>query len=151
MEYMSRATWASVFNWLNKYFQQLVWWEQHQMEMMTVRCLGTDPHTTRNMNVIETIQQLAARFTTGIYHSTSSVSDILNALKTNSLQLRRARAKTIMLYRIYFGILFLACLSVTWFLAQKTLSFLCPQIEWSGAYCFCPVCLSVCCQLKPSL
>ena len=29
--------------------------------------------------------------------------------------------------------------------------FLCPRIEWSGAYCFCPVCLSVClsvcCQL----
>ena len=22
--------------------------------------------------------------------------------------------------------------------------FLCPRIEWSGAYCFCPVCLSVC-------
>ena len=24
------------------------------------------------------------------------------------------------------------------------LLFLCPPIEWSGAYCFCPVCLSVC-------
>ena len=23
-------------------------------------------------------------------------------------------------------------------------NFLCPRIEWSGAYCFCPVCLSVC-------
>ena len=22
--------------------------------------------------------------------------------------------------------------------------FLCPRIKWSGAYCFCPVCLSVC-------
>ena len=49
---------------------------------------------------------------TGIYHSTSSVSDILNDLKCDSLQLR-ARAKTIMLFRIYLGILFLACLSVT--------------------------------------
>ena len=49
---------------------------------------------------------------TGIYHSTSSMSDILNALNWDSLQLR-ARAKTIMLHRIYFGILFLACLSVT--------------------------------------
>ena len=100
------ATWASVFYWLNKYFQQWVWWEQHQM--MTV---STDPHTARNINVIETVQQLAARFTTGIYHSTSSVSDILNALKWDSL--RTARAKTIMLYRIYLGILFLAFLSVT--------------------------------------
>ena len=29
---------------------------------------------------------------------------------------------------------------------QTTLisSFLCPRIEWSGAYCFCPVCLFVC-------
>ena len=26
--------------------------------------------------------------------------------------------------------------------------FLCPQIQWAGAYCFCPVCLSVCCQLN---
>ena len=25
-----------------------------------------------------------------------------------------------------------------------TSSFLCPRIEWSGAYCFCPACLSVC-------
>ena len=24
------------------------------------------------------------------------------------------------------------------------LRFLCPRIEWSGAYCFCPLCLSVC-------
>ena len=68
------------------------------------------PHR-KNINVIETVQQHATRFTTGIYHSTSSVSDILNALKWDSLQLR-ARAKTIMLYRIYLGILFLACLSV---------------------------------------
>ena len=27
---------------------------------------------------------------------------------------------------------------------NKTLVFLCPRIEWSGAYCFCPVCLFVC-------
>ena len=60
-----------------------------------------DPHTARNINAIEMVQRRAARFTTGIYHRTSSVSYILNALKWDSLQLRRARAKTIMLYRIY--------------------------------------------------
>ena len=27
---------------------------------------------------------------------------------------------------------------------SSTFVFLCPRIEWSGAYCFCPVCLSVC-------
>ena len=27
---------------------------------------------------------------------------------------------------------------------QELCSFLCPRIEWSGAYCFCPVCLFVC-------
>ena len=26
----------------------------------------------------------------------------------------------------------------------SSISFLCPRIEWSGAYCFCPVCLFVC-------
>ena len=29
---------------------------------------------------------------------------------------------------------------IKWFILQ----FLCPRIEWSGAYCFCPLCLSVC-------
>ena len=61
-----------------------------------------DPHTARNINAVEMVQRRAARFTTGNYHRTSSVSTILNALKWNSLQLRRARARTIMLYRIYY-------------------------------------------------
>ena len=104
------ATSAPVLHELNKYFQQLVGCEQHQIEMMIVWCLSTDPHTARNINVIETVQQRAARFNTGIYHSTSSVSNILNALKWDGLHCK-ASAKTIMLFRIFLGILFLACLS----------------------------------------
>ena len=60
-----------------------------------------DPHTARNINAVEMVQRRAARFTTGNYHRTSSVSTILSALKWDSLQLRRARARTIMLFRIH--------------------------------------------------
>ena len=59
-----------------------------------------DPHTARNINAVEVVQRRAARFVTGIYHQTSSVSSILNALSWESLQQRRARAKIIMLYRV---------------------------------------------------
>ena len=30
-------------------------------------------------------------------------------------------------------------------------NFLCPRIEWSGAYCFCPACLSVCLSVSLSV
>ena len=39
-----------------------------------------DPHTAHNINTVEMVQRRAARFTTGNYHRTSSVSNILNAL-----------------------------------------------------------------------
>ena len=64
-----------------------------------------DPHTARNINAIEMVQRRAARFTTGNYHRTSSVSAMLNALSWDSLQMRRARAKTIMLFRIHYRLI----------------------------------------------
>ena len=74
-----------------------------------------NPHTTRNINAIEKVQRRAARFTTGIYHRTSSVSAILNALKWDSLLLRRARAKTIMLYGIYHRLVDIYHRKRTWY------------------------------------
>ena len=60
-----------------------------------------DPHTARNIQVVEKIQRRAARFVTGDYQQTSSVSSMLNTLGWDSLQQRRARAKVIMLYHIH--------------------------------------------------
>ena len=39
------------------------------------------------------------------------------------------------------------CKSISFIMKTKcrcSYNFLCPWIEWSGAYCFCPVCLFVC-------
>ena len=41
-----------------------------------------------------------------------------------------------------WDITFLSCLIICLFMLE--VQFLCPRIEWLGAYCFCPVCLFVC-------
>jgi hypothetical protein len=46
------------------------------------------------------VQRGAARFVTGDYRTTSSVTQMLKALQWTELQQRRKRAKVIMLYRI---------------------------------------------------
>jgi hypothetical protein len=46
------------------------------------------------------VQRRAAHFVTGDYRTTSSVTQMLEALQWTELQQRRKRAKVIMLYRI---------------------------------------------------
>ena len=54
-----------------------------------------DPHTDRNTEKLEAVQRRAARFVTGDYRTTSSVSDMISNLGWESLQHRRTEAKLI--------------------------------------------------------
>ena len=59
-----------------------------------------DPYTANNISNLEMVQRRAARFVTGDYHRTSSVSTMLHQLQWQTLQERRAVNKVIMMYRI---------------------------------------------------
>lgn len=58
------------------------------------------PHTKKNKAKLENVQRRAARFTTGRYHNTSSVSSMLDDLNWENLEQRRMRARIIMFYKI---------------------------------------------------
>ena len=51
------------------------------------------PHTKKQKSGIEKVQRRAARYTTGRFHNTSSVTYMLNHLEWNSLETRRNIAK----------------------------------------------------------
>ena len=58
------------------------------------------PGYTENIRELEMVQRRAARFATGDYRTTSSVTQMVDALQWTELQQRRKRAKVIILYRI---------------------------------------------------
>ena len=58
------------------------------------------PHTKKNKDEIERFQRRAARFVTGRYHNTSSVSSKIDHLNWESLEQRRQKARVMMLYKI---------------------------------------------------
>ena len=58
----------------------------------------------RPVNQIEMVQRRAARWVTGRYNNTSSVSDMLQSLGWRSLEQRRVDARLTMLYKITHGL-----------------------------------------------
>ena len=58
------------------------------------------PHTKKQKSEIEKIQRRAARYTTGRFHITSSVTSMLDHLEWNSLETRRSIVKVTILYKI---------------------------------------------------
>ena len=59
-----------------------------------------DPYITKNINKLEMVQRRAARFVTGRYQYTDSVSSMLNELGWRSLENRRRDARLGMFYKI---------------------------------------------------
>ena len=62
------------------------------------------PHTLRDIQSIEAVQRRAARFVTGDYGRTSSVSSMMNTLQWDSLHQRRTRAQVLMFYKVVTSI-----------------------------------------------
>ncbi|KAK3103099.1 hypothetical protein FSP39_016427 [Pinctada imbricata] len=58
------------------------------------------PSTAHNINRLEMVQRRAARFIMGDYHTTSSVTTMMEQLGWRTLQERRAQAKAVMMFRI---------------------------------------------------
>ena len=60
------------------------------------------PHTAANINKIEQVQRRAARFVNNDFRRQSSITEMLQKLKWDSLQDRRARSQLVMLYKIQY-------------------------------------------------
>ena len=60
------------------------------------------PAKKETINKLEAVQRRAARFATGDYQRTSSVTSMLQKLQWQSLQTRRERTQVVMLYRIVY-------------------------------------------------
>ena len=58
------------------------------------------PHLKKTKHHLEMVQRRAARYVTGRYRNTSSVEDMLNHLKWETLEDRRTKARATMIYKI---------------------------------------------------
>ena len=59
-----------------------------------------DPHTTENIKKVKVVQRRAARFVTGDYRYTSSVTAMTESLSWETFQHNRQKAKAIMMFHI---------------------------------------------------
>ena len=59
-----------------------------------------DPPTQRNINALERVQRRGARFVINNYRQTSSVTSVMSQLGWEEFRIRRARIKTILLFKI---------------------------------------------------
>ena len=63
-----------------------------------------DPLTAKNISAVEMVQRRTARFVTGEYRRTSSVSALIKTLGWHSLAHRRAMSRLTILYRVTHGL-----------------------------------------------
>ena len=63
-----------------------------------------DPHTKQHSKTLEKVQRRAARWVTGRYHNTSSVSDMIRDLGWRDLAQRRVDCRLVMMYKITRGL-----------------------------------------------
>jgi hypothetical protein len=63
-----------------------------------------DPYTKDNIRKVEMVQRRAARFTLNRYRNRSSVSDMIEELGWQSLEVRREHQRLMMLYKIRNGL-----------------------------------------------
>ena len=63
-----------------------------------------DPHTKQQSDSLEKVQRRAARWVTGRFHNTSSVTDMLNGLGWRDLAQRRVDSRLCLMYKIVHGL-----------------------------------------------
>ena len=63
-----------------------------------------DPHTKQECTTLEKVQRRAARWVTGRFHNTSSVTEMLNDLGRRDLAQRRVVGRLCMMYKITHGL-----------------------------------------------
>lgn len=67
------------------------------------------PHTQKDTNCLERVQRRAARFVTGDYNRTSSVTSMMADLNWETLAERRAKAQVTLLYKITYELVDIPC------------------------------------------
>ena len=75
-----------------------------------------DPYHLKYINQLEMVQRRAARFVLNRYHNISSVTEMLDQLKWESLKHRRQKARLLMFYKIKMG---LVAISLPSFIVPK--------------------------------
>ena len=68
-----------------------------------------DPYVTKNIQQVEMIQRLEARWILGRYDRLDSVTDMLSSLKWRSLELRRSKARLCILFKQINGLATYEC------------------------------------------
>ena len=63
-----------------------------------------DPHTQKQSRCLEMVQRRSARWVTGRYHNTSSVTDMLSDLEWRDLAQRRVDSRLTMMFKITRGL-----------------------------------------------
>jgi hypothetical protein len=92
-----------------------------------------DPHTTKNiLAALEAVQRRAAMFVTGDYKTTSSTSNMIKELGWEPLQQRRKHTRTVMMYRIIYGLL---DITATTYLHPSSLSTRGHTLRYMVPYC----------------
>ena len=67
-----------------------------------------DPHTTENIKKVEAVQRRAARFVTGEYRYTSSITAMAESLSWETLQQRKQQGMAIIMFPIVHATLAIA-------------------------------------------
>ena len=91
-----------------------------------------DPYTQSSINKLESVQYRAARFVTGDYGTTRSVSEMIYNLGWKTLQDRRTKAKMVMMYRIRYGLIDIFFKTI---LHPATLSTRVKSVRYLQPYC----------------
>lgn len=68
-------------------------------------CTAWDPHFQRDKAALERVQRKAARFVTGNYERTSSVTAMLQALNWHTLETQRTHARLTTMFKMCHGLL----------------------------------------------
>ncbi len=62
-----------------------------------------DPHQRKDIDKLERVQRRMARYVTGRWHNTSSVTSMLQDLQWRSLKERRRLARLTLMYKVVHG------------------------------------------------
>jgi len=71
-----------------------------------------DPHLAKDMNKLENIQRRSARFVKGDYHTTTSVTQMLQELGWQDLQSRRRDLRLAVLYTKWLRVMLVSSLNM---------------------------------------
>ena len=77
----------------------------HSRPKLQYACSAWDPHYQKDKAALERVQRKAARFVTGNYDRTTSVTEMQQDVKWNSLESMRRHSRLSVMYKMCHGLL----------------------------------------------